>query len=174
MSTLIPGMLVIVTMLITSGLLFSSFLSGTSTQAGSLRDLAQSRQALARSSINITSGAVTSPATATATDVRVLVDNVGAQSVANFSRMDVIVQYTDALDNPVRAYLAYNGAVVADNRWTNPVTGIAPDTFNPRMWDPDEVFTIDLRVAPAIKSGTSALVVVATPQAASDQTTVTN
>lgn len=173
MSTLIPGMLIIITMLLTSAMLFTSFLSGSTSQAGSLRQLAQGRQAQVRSSIDITSAVVVTTG-ATSTAVRVLVDNVGAQSVAAFNQLDVIVQYTDPSDNPIRTYLGYNAAGVADNRWTNPVTGITPDTFNPRMWDPDEVFTIDFRVTPAVKTGTSAVVVVATPQAASDQATAPN
>jgi len=173
MSTLVPGMLVMITLLLSSALLFSSFLSSATSQAGSLRELAQSREAQVRSSIDITSAAVVTTY-ATGTDVRVLVDNVGAQSVAEFNRLDVIVQYTDPSDNPVRKYLGYSSSGMADNQWTNSASGITPDSFNPRMWDPDEVFTIDLRVVPAIKTGTSAVVVVATPQAASDQTTVPN
>jgi hypothetical protein len=168
-------MLVIITMLLASALLFGAFLTNSTSQAGSLRDLAQSRQAQVRSSIDITSASVVTTG-ATGTIVQVLVDNVGAQSVSvvDFNRLDVIVQYTDPSNNPVRKYLSYNASAVADNKWTNPASGITPDSLNPRMWDPDEVFTIDLRVVPAIKTGTSAVVVVATPQAASDQTTVPN
>jgi hypothetical protein len=103
-----------------------------------------------------------------------MVDNTGSQSVANFSQMDVIVQYTDSSDNLVRRYLPFNAAGVGDNQWTNPVAGVTPDTLNPRMWDPDETFTINLRVAPEVKAGTSVVVVVATPRAASDQTLVSN
>jgi hypothetical protein len=166
-------MLVIITMLLSSALLFGTFLTNSTSQAGSLRDLAQGRQAQMRSSIDITSASVVTSG-ATGTNVRVLVDNVGAQSVGEFNRVDVIVQYTDPSNNLVGTYLDYNSSGMADNKWTNPVAGITPDSFNPRMWDPDEVFTIDLRVVPAIKTGTSAVVVVATPQAASDQTTVPN
>ena len=103
-----------------------------------------------------------------------LVDNIGSQSVQSFNEMDVIVRYTDSADATVLKYLAYSDGGAGDNQWTNPVTGITPDTFNPRMWDPDETMTIELRVAPSVKPGTSALVVVNTPKAARDQTSISN
>ena len=79
-----------------------------------------------------------------------LVDNIGSQSVQSFDDMDVIVQYSDNNDATVLKYLTYNNGGAGENQWTNPVTGITPDTFNPRMWDPDETMTIDLRVLPLV------------------------
>ena len=104
-----------------------------------------------------------------------LVDNTGSQSVQSFNEMDVIIQYTDTTDATVLKYLTYNDGGAGENQWTNPVTGgITPDTYNPRMWDPDETMTIKLRVLPLVKLGTSALVVVNTPKAARDQTLVSH
>ena len=40
------------------------------------------------------------------------------------------------------------------------------------MWDPDEIMTLELKVVPQVKQGTSALVVVNTPKAARDQTSI--
>jgi hypothetical protein len=88
--------------------------------------------------------------------------------------MDVIVQYTDSSDNLVRRSLGYNDSGIGNNQWTQGVPGVTPDILNPGMWDSDETFTMDLRVAPDVKSGTSAVIVVGTPQAASDQTSVSN
>ena len=174
MSVLIAGMLIITSFLLASMLMFGTFLSTSGTQALSIKDLVELNRQKANDEIQITNGSVTSAATGSATDMRLLIDNLGTQSVQRFNHMDVIVQYTDASDATVLKYLAYNAGVAGDNQWTNPVTGIAPDTFNPRMWDPDEVMTIDLRVAPAVKQGTSALVVVNTPKAAGDQIAITN
>jgi hypothetical protein len=163
MSVLIPGVLVIASFLLASVIMFGTFLTTSATQAQSLKELGKISQERVGSAISITSGSVTSSVTGSHTDMRLLVENTGSQSVVDFGQMDVIVQYTDAADNPVLSYLAYRPAGVGDNQWTNPVTGVTPDTFNPRIWDPDETFTIELRVAPDVKSGTSALVAVTTP-----------
>jgi hypothetical protein len=84
--------------------------------------------------------------------------------VADFNLMDVIVQYTDSSDNLVRRSLAYNGAGIGNNQWTQGATGVTPDILNPGMWDSDETFNMDLRVVPDVKNGTSAVVVVGTLQ----------
>jgi len=172
MSALIAGVLIIATFLMASVLMFGTFLTSSSTQAQSLKDLGQLNSERAGSAISITSATVTS--TGSGTNMTVLVDNTGSQSVGNFAQMDVIVQYTDSDDVQVGKYLTYLALGLGDNQWTNPVTGITPDTFNPRMWDPDETLTINLRVVPAIKAGTSALVVINTPWATGDQTSVSN
>ena len=172
MSALIAGVLIIATFLLASVLMFGTFLTSSSTQAQSLKDLGQINSERVGSAISITSATVTS--TGSGTDMTVLVDNTGSQSVGNFAQMDVIVQYTDPDDVQVGKYLTYLASGLDDNQWTNPVTGITPDTFNPRMWDPDETLTINLRLVPAVKVGTSALVVVNTPWATGDQTSVSN
>ncbi len=166
--------MVIASFLLASVIMFGTFLTISTTQSESLKDLGKISKEKVGSAISITSASVTDSVPGTRTDMRVAVDNTGSQSVASFDQMDVIVQYTDSSNNLVRKYLAYNASGAGDNQWTNPVTGVSPDTFNPRMWDPDETFTIDLRVAPDVKSGTSALVVVSTPRAAIDQTSVSN
>ena len=86
--------------------------------------------------------------------------------------MDVIVKYTDESDNSVLTRLDYVSSGIGDNQWTLAGTGVTPDIFNPGIWDSDERMFIDLRVNPAVKSGTSALVVVGSPWAVADQTSV--
>ncbi len=172
MSALIAGVLVIATFLLASVLMFGTFLTSSASQAQSLKDMGRVNLERTGSAISIISATVTS--TGSGTNLTVLLDNTGSRSVGNFAQMDVIVQYTDPDDDQVGVYLTYLASGLGDNQWTNPVTGITPDTFNPRMWDPDETLTINLRLVPAVKVGTSALVVVATPWATGDQTTVSN
>ncbi len=174
MSALIAGVLIIATFLLASVLMFGTFLTSSSTQAQSLKDLGQINSERVGSAITITSATVTVTSTGSGTDMTILLDNTGSQSVGNFAQMDVIVQYTDPDDVQVGKYLTYLASSLGDNQWTNPVTGITPDTFNPRMWDPDETLTINLRLVPAVKVGTSVLVVVNTPWATGDQTSVSN
>ncbi len=175
MSIVISGVLIISSFLLASVLMFGSFLTTSSTQAESIRNLGRLNQQKAGSEIRITSGTVTASVTGSGTDMTLLIDNTGSQSVQSFDEMDVIVQYTDITDTTVLKYLTYNDGGAGENQWTNPATGgITPDTYNPRMWDPDETMTIELRVLPLVKQGTLALVVVSTPKAAGDQTLVSN
>jgi archaellin len=174
MSSLASGIIVIASFLLASVIMFGTFLTMSTTQSQSLKDLGNTNKEKIGSSISITSAIVSAASAGVSTDLTLEVDNTGSQSVADFSEMDVIVQYTDSSDNLVQKYLTYSASGYDDNEWTNPITGVTPDTFNPRMWDPDETFTINLRLAPEVKSGTSALVVVITPKAASDQTSISN
>jgi archaellum component FlaG (FlaF/FlaG flagellin family) len=130
MSVLIPGVLVIASFLLASLIMFGTFLTTSAIQAQSLKELGKISQERIGSAISITSGSVTSSVTGSHTNMSLLVENTGSQSVVDFAQMDVIVQYTDAADNPVLSYLDYNPAGVGDNQWTNPVTGVTPDTFN--------------------------------------------
>lgn len=174
MSSLIPGLLIIASFIIASMIMFGTFLTVSTAQSQSLKDLGKVSQERARSAINISSAAVAGSNPGVSTDLTVSIDNTGSQSVANFSQMDVIVQYTDSADNEVRQFLAYNAGGIGNNQWTQGVPGVTPDVLNPGMWDSDETLNIDMRVSLDIKAGTSAVIVVGTPQGASDQTSVSN
>jgi hypothetical protein len=166
--------LIITGFLVSSLIMFGTFLTISTTQTESLKDLGKVSRERAGSVISISNGIVTSSSPGVSTDVTLSVDNTGSQSVAAFDQMDVIVQYTDSSDNLVRGFLAYNSSGIGSNQWTQGVPGVSPDILNPGMWDSDETLTIDLRVAPDVKIGTSAVIVVGTPQGASDQTSVSN
>ena len=171
MGTILGGFIVISSFLVASALMFNSFLVGSLTQSQSMKDMTQTNSRREGSGLNITGAAVY---TAGGSDVWVHVDHTGSQTVADFSEMDVIIQYTDTSDNLILNHLGYNAGGLDDNEWTVGVTGVQPDSFNPRMWDSDEELTVDLRVSPAIKAGTTAWVVVATPWGVNDQSSITN
>ena len=171
MGTILGGFIVISSFLVASALMFNSFLVGSLAQSQSMKDMTRTNSSREGSGLNITGAAVY---TAGGSDVWVHVDHTGSQSVADFSEMDVIIQYTDTSDKLTLTYLGYNAGGLDDNEWTVGVTGVQPDSFNPRMWDSDEELTVDLRVSPAIKTGTTAWVVVATPWGVNDQSSITN
>lgn len=171
MGTILGGFIVISAFLVASALMFNSFLVGSLAQSQSMKDMTQTNSRREGSGLNITGAAVY---TAGGSDVWVHVDHTGSQTVADFSEMDVIIQYTDTSDNLILNHLGYNAGGLDDNEWTVGVTGVQPDSFNPRMWDSDEELTVDLRVSPAIKAGTTAWVVVATPWGVNDQSSITN
>jgi hypothetical protein len=166
---LIAGLVVITMLLVASGLMFSNFLDTSVTGSQSLKDITRVSTQRSGSALNITSGVFDGEA---GKDLSVQVDNTGSQTVVRFGEMDVIVEYTDSSDNNVLTHLDYQVSGIGDNEWTVPTTGVTPDSFNPGLWDSDENLFIDMRVDPAVKSGTDALVVVATPWGISDQTSV--
>jgi hypothetical protein len=174
MSSLIPGILIIATFLAASVIMFGTFLSTSTTQSESLRELGRINRERAGSIIVVSDASITLSVAGVSTDMTILVDNIGSQPVGSFSRMDVIVQYTDSSDNEVGRYLSYDPASVGNNQWTIPNGGIDPDILNPGMWDPDETLTLELRIAPDMKVDTAAVVTIATPRGASAQTTVSN
>ncbi len=171
MGIVLAGILVIATFLLASLLMFGSFLTTSASQAESLKAQTVFNNERLGSALRITSAAVDTPGGA---NVTVAVDNTGSESVVNFDQVDVIIRYTDASDNLISTRLNYDALSAGDNEWTISVTGVQPDSFNPNIWDSDENLTMDLRVAPAIKSGTPALIVVATPWGVSDQTDISN
>ena len=171
MSIIAPAIMVIALLLLASGLMFGAFLTASTNQGDSLKDLATVNAAQVGDQLDITSAVVDTPGTG---DLTVTVDNTGSRSTQDFSRMDVILEYTDTSDNAVVKYLDHTTAAPGNNEWTVPGSGISPDSFNPNMWDPDEVLTIDILVSPAVKANTAALVAVVTPWGISDTTQVTN
>ncbi len=171
MGTILAGFMVISVFLVASALMFNAFLFGSGTQSQSMKEMSRTNAQREGSGLNITSASVY---TAGGSDAWVHVDHTGSQSVADFSDMDVIIQYTDTSDNLTLNHLGYNAGGLANNKWTVSATGVQPDSFNPRMWDSDEELTIDLRVSPSIKAGTAASVVVATPWGVNDQSNITN
>ncbi|NQW23195.1 MAG: hypothetical protein HQ475_07115 [SAR202 cluster bacterium] len=161
----------ITTFLVASTLMFGSILNGSAQQSQALKEQAVVNQHLAGSALNITSATI---GTSGSAYVRVSIDNTGSESVFDFSEMDVILKYTDDLDATNLTHLTFNSVSAGVNQWTVPVSGVQPDTFNPNAWDSDEVLTLDIQVTPSIKSGTSANIVVGTPQGVTDQSDLTN
>ena len=171
MGTVLAGALVITAFLVSSVLMFQSFLTSSVGQSQSMRDFTKVKKEFKGSSLEITNAAVNVPG---GSEVWVHVDNTGSEPVASFGEMDVIIQYTGTDNNLKLTYLTYNAGGAGANEWTVSVTGVQPDDFNPRMWDSDETLAIDLQVAPAIKAGTPALIIVATPWGVNDQRPITN
>ncbi len=169
MAIVIAGLAVITMLLVASSVMFSTFLNGSISGAQSLKLLTQVNVKRAGSAMSLSSGGFLEGGT---TDLSVNADNTGSQPVPRFGEMDVIVEYTDGSNNAVLTRLTYVSSGMGNNQWTLSTTGVTPDVFNPGIWDSDERLYIDMRVDPAVKSGTSALVVVGTPWAMADQTSV--
>ncbi|PKB72572.1 MAG: hypothetical protein BZY75_06345 [SAR202 cluster bacterium Io17-Chloro-G7] len=166
MGIVIAGLAVITMLLVASSVMFSTFLDGSVSGAQSLKILTQANVKRIGSAVSLNGGTFYTTGT---TGLSVNADNSGSQLVARFGEMDVIVKYTDESDLAVLTRLSYVSSGIDANQWTLSSTGVTPNVFNPGNWDSDETLFIDLQVDPAVKSGTSALVVVGTPWAVADQ-----
>jgi hypothetical protein len=76
--------------------------------------------------------------------------------------MDLIVSYVDPDGEVTVRWLTYvDSGSPGDNEWS--ISKIAPDAFNPGLWDPSETATIKARVAPPFKVAEIATVIVGAP-----------
>jgi len=165
---IIAGIAVVAMLLATSSVMFTTFLDTSVSGAQSIKSVARAEVQRLGSTISITNAGFINNGT---TDLVVVMKNTGSEPVVNFAEMDVIVEYTDALDKAVLTRLQYKASGIGNNQWTLASTGVTPDSFNPQIWDADENMFIELKVSPAVKSAASTLIVVGTPWAGTDQTT---
>jgi archaellum component FlaF (FlaF/FlaG flagellin family) len=105
------------------------------------------------------------------TGVTIQLENAGSTTIASFSRIDVIVEYVTEIGMRETVSLAYVAAVPAANEWT--VTGIDPDTYDPRMVNPGETMELTLRLANAVMEGHPNRAIVVAPAGAGTSVTFT-
>ena len=144
-----------------SALALSWSLLGTGLSQGeAISELADSKSDRIRTDISLVQESATS--TPTETVITVKADNDGSVTIVKKGLMDIFVDYTAADGQVIAKRLTYSSnSPVGANEWTT--TSISPDAFNPDLWDPGEQASFELRVTPKIKSGSTATVVVVTP-----------
>jgi archaellum component FlaF (FlaF/FlaG flagellin family) len=118
-----------------------------------MADVAEDRQ---RTVLSVTGTAVE----AGGEYVQVTVANSGQEMVTVFSRLDVIVEYTDSGAAAHIAYLDYVAGSPAAGEWT--VMTISNDVFDPGLLNPGEAMVIRLRVD-ELESGTTNRVTIVSP-----------
>ena len=177
MSIAISGTFVMVVFLLVSMLTYEAILGTTATQGTSLQEASEARLAQVGATISIASTSAAD--SGDGTNVTVLIDNSGAISYGQIADMDVLTKYTNSTGDLEIKRLDYvckqlcgDSTDPAANQWT--VSSISPDSYNPKMWDPDERATVFLRLSPLVKASTSGTVVVAVPGGVSDSAYFTN
>lgn len=138
------------------------FLSGASYSAidrlgQSWKTMEQTVGEQARTYLTVTSTAVDAPGTV----VLITLKNAGQARIGDFSRMDVIVQYYDALGAYHIVWLPYTAGEPGNNQWT--VSSVLPDQFEPGIVNPGEEITIKIRLSPSVGLNTSNWLTVVTP-----------
>lgn len=148
MDNIIPALLAVTILVLASLMLgrsgFNSFqVLGDSWQDAEERSIERVRSDIAIDSINV-NGA----------NVDVLVRNDGATSVIDFSRMDVVVQYTGGSQSHIK-YIAFTteSSPQPDDAWR--VLSLSDDVIDPGVLNTGESMTMRIRLNPAVDTGTS-------------------
>jgi archaellum component FlaF (FlaF/FlaG flagellin family) len=121
--------------------------------------------AQARTELTITS------ATHNAGLVDVAIKNDGDTRLAEFDRMDVVVEYTDSTPTFIVAYIDYTDGPLSQNTWV--VQSISNDAFEPGIVNPGETLNMRISLNPAPDAGTTNRVLIATDMGVTVSSTFT-
>lgn len=160
MATVVGGLWVIATLLL-SVLLLGQTLFGTSSVQGAAL-LVASRTAVERARTAISIANATSADVGSGTDVTVTANNTGGVSIFKASQMDMLIRYTAVDSSLVVRRLTYStSCALTEGQWC--LNTLTPDSFNPGAWDPGELAQFKLRLVPAVQCDTTLTVVAVAP-----------
>jgi archaellum component FlaF (FlaF/FlaG flagellin family) len=94
------------------------------------------------------------------TNITVRLRNDGQTKAADYARMDVVVQYFSETGSRYVHWIPYTSGALQSNTWT--VVTISNDVFEPNVLNPGEVLEMQIRINPAMGTGTTGWVIVAT------------
>lgn len=104
----------------------------------------------------------------TGANITVTIRNDGQTPIAEFARMDVVVQYFDEFGARYDKWLAYTSGALASDTWT---TGaFTSDLFEPRILNTGETVQILMRVNPVIGVATTNKALIGTDHGVTVQT----
>ncbi len=160
MNVVAGGVFIIGTLILSALLLTSSLVTNSYVQGSAFNQSAELQGIRLRTSIALIDAS--SSDSNGVSVVNVQAGNNGSVSIVKRVLMDMIIRYTAVDGQQIASRLSYSSQTpLSNNEWT--FTSISPDVFNSGMWDPGEQATFQLKVSPAIKSGTIATVAVVTP-----------
>jgi len=93
-------------------------------------------------------------------NITLRVRNDGQTVVADWARMDVVVQYFSESGTRYVRWIPYTSGALQSNTWT--LVNIESDSFEPGVLNPDEIAEIQIRINPLMGAGTNAWVIVST------------
>jgi hypothetical protein len=100
-----------------------------------------------------------------ANTLEVTLENSGQVKLADFDKWDVIVQYYDGFGTYHTRWLPYAEGTLGDNEWEVAWIRLngAAEVFEPNVLNPKEQIMIRAQLNPEVGTGTTNMVVVATP-----------
>ena len=93
-------------------------------------------------------------------NITVRLRNDGQTPVADWARMDVVVQYFSESGTRYARWIPYTSGALRSNTWT--LVNIENDTFEPGVLNPGEIAQIRIRINPLMGAGTNGWVIVST------------
>ena len=159
MGIAVGGLLVIIALLLTGLDRFSAIHIAHHARAMAVRDAAETRRRGLQEALAVVSAAAQDEGSDTV--ITLELDNTGAVALSDHGEMDVLADYTGSSGTRAVTWLGYVTGAPGPNQWS--VTLIAPDSFHPALWDPDETATVSLRLAPQVMGGSWVTVVVVGP-----------
>jgi archaellum component FlaF (FlaF/FlaG flagellin family) len=97
--------------------------------------------------------------------------NDGSTTLAEYDRMDVIVQYVTGSGAPTLVWIPYTSGPLANNTWI--VQGITNDAFEPGILNPGETLRMRIWLDPPAGGGSTNRLLVATDLGVTISTTFT-
>ena len=156
--------IVCIALIVLGGMTMSQgFLSSVDNTTSGLEQISRQTAEIARTSLTPLSASQPS-----AEILEVTLKNSGQTKLADLARWDFIVQYYEAEGSYHVRWLPYVEGTPSDNQWTD--VGIyldagdeTPEVFEPGILNPGEEMRLRAKVDPPPGSGTTNLVVIATP-----------
>ena len=158
MGNIIATSLVLTVFLLTTNVVFKFLISSYTERSFDASAVSARQVSRIRSGISVNSTSQSNPLTCDAFTAQV--ENTGETIVEDFADVDVLVEYPDSDGNKVASRLGYN------SDWS--VTGIAPDTRNPNLWDSGETVTISFTLPSPMQTNGKGVVLVSSPLAVAD------
>ena len=156
METSIPALLVTAILMITTVVLARSGYT-------SLDELGQSWQVMQErlgDQVHTQMAVVETRIDESLANITVRIRNDGQTKMADYPRMDVVVQYFSESGTRYVRWVPYTSGALESNTWT--VASISNDVFEPDVLNPGEVMEMQIRVNPPLGAGTTGWVIVAT------------
>ena len=97
--------------------------------------------------------------------------NDGQTKIADYARMDVLVQYFSESGERYVRWIPYTSGALESNTWT--VESISNDTFEPNVLNPGEILEMQIRINPPIGAGSTGWIIVSTENGVTATASVT-
>ena len=136
------------------------FLTSVDTSTNGLDAVGQRNEAIMRTELTPLSTSLPSGNT-----LDIILENSGQTRLADYDKWDVIIQYYDGAGTYHVVWLPYTEATLGDNEWQVAWIHLdgAAEVYEPNVLNPKEQIKIRVQLNPAPGSGTTNMVVVATP-----------
>jgi archaellum component FlaF (FlaF/FlaG flagellin family) len=155
----IPALVIAAILMLSTVFMARGGFLGIDAVGQSLRQSNERMEQQKRSGINITSATIDG----SGANITLTLQNDGQTPIADFSRMDVVVQYFDEVGTRFDKWIPYTSGALASDTWT---TGVfTNDVFEPGILNNGESVEMLIRVNPVVGVGTTNWIIVGTEQA---------